>query len=125
MRHYDEIVSFSDNFCLLRKRMAQAAAEESAPVLPYWGLFQRDCVFAREFAKGEDTVRSLRLRYSAYGVGEYRQLVEDELLQKWISFQMDDTAELGEGDLNRMADSICKLDRPTHRRRHTFRGRIR
>lgn len=125
LRRYDRIVSFKDNFCELRKHMAQATeGVQDTPILPYWGLFQRDCVFAREFAKGEHTVRELSQRYCAYGMGEYREVCEDAMLQQWIGLQMNDTAQLGEGDLNRMAENICKLDRPTHRRRHTFRSRI-
>ena len=127
LKKISNIVSYNDNYHELRNRMKN----ERYPLLPYWGIFKRDCVYANEFKhnndnkKSENMIKSMLKQYNKFKEGEYEiKLKHDSLIETWIHYQLGETGLINISAINRMSDGVRDLDQkhetPSNKRRYSI-----
>ena len=114
LQQIDALVSYEHNYRLRRESMEQSRG----PILPYWGIFKRDCLFADEFKNGQNAIHCLVEQYRKYKEGKYAQeLRHDQSVQTWIHHQLQETSVLTQEDIRRMSDNVRDLDERTSEKR--------
>ena len=80
------------------------------PLLPYWGIFKKDCQFVNEFSKlkAHKMTQKLLRKYNKYKQGEYvsSTFMHNSLIETWIHYQLGETELINIDAINKMSDDV-------------------
>ena len=85
----------------------------SLPVLPYYGIFQKDYQHFCQFKctqKSQKMINSLLIKYNQYKQGQYIYIIHNPLIETWIHYKLGETLLINIDAINQMSDNVHNLD---------------